>query len=132
MDKEQYLEVLETQLIPEFEYARDNIPGNWKLMQDNCPAHRANVVKEYLRQNNIEFIEWPAYSPDLNPIENLWNWMKHKLATEYPPCETNDQLVGAFLQIWDSITPEMCERFCERYENRLQAVRNARGYGTKY
>jgi hypothetical protein len=132
MDQNQYLEVLKNQLIPEIEWARGNIVGDWKLMQDNCPAHRARRVTEYLRENNIEFIEWPPYSPDLNPIENLWNWMKHKLATEYPPCETNDELVAAFLKIWDSITPDMCKAYCDDYEKRLEAVKRARGYGTKY
>ncbi len=111
MDSQQYLEVLENQLVPEIEYARANIPGDWKLMQDNCLAHRANVVKAYLHENNIEFIDWPSYSPDLNPIENLWHWMKHKLATEYPPCTTNDELVGRFLEIWNSVTQKCVNAF---------------------
>ena len=77
-------------------------------------------------------IDWPPYYPDLNPIENLWNWMKHKLATEYPPAATKEDLERNFFEIWASITPQMCKRFCDDYDNRLQAVKRARWYGTKY
>lgn len=132
MDQKLYLEVLRDQLLPELEYAQANIPGEWKFMQDNCPAHRSQNVRAFLQENNVECIEWPAYSPDLNPIENVWAWMKRKLAAENPPCETNEQLVDAFLRIWEQLTPELCARFCDGYEKRLKAVKKAKGYGTKY
>jgi hypothetical protein len=75
MDQYQYKEVLENVLLPELEYASQNFQGNWQIMQDNCPAHRAKTVTQYLHENGVEFLEWPPYSPDLNPIENIWNWM---------------------------------------------------------
>jgi len=50
-------------------------------------------------------IEWPPYSPDVIPIENIWAWIKIKLANDYPISE-----------MFAVITPEMCARFCGNYE----------------
>lgn len=41
------------------------------FMQDNTEIHTAKIVKKWLQEEGIEIMEWPAYSPDLNPIENL-------------------------------------------------------------
>jgi transposase len=50
-------------------------------------------------------IEWHPYSPDLNPIENLWQWMKRKLEVGYPSAEKFEERI---FEIWKTITPEMC------------------------
>jgi transposase len=50
-------------------------PG-MQLMQDGAPGHSAECTLEELRERNITFISWPAYSLDLNPIETLWNKIK--------------------------------------------------------
>jgi hypothetical protein len=55
MDQFQYKEVLENVLLPELEYAKQSFDGNWQIMQDNCPAHRAKSVQQYLTENEVEF-----------------------------------------------------------------------------
>lgn len=101
-------------------------------MQDNAPCHRSNAVKLFLRENNIEFINWPPYSPDLNPIENLWNWVKCKLEVEFAPPETNEELHSNVVKVWEQVTPDLCRRFCDNYHKRLIAVKKAKGMHTKY
>jgi transposase len=68
----------------------------------------------------------------MNPIENFWACMKTKLANDYPISTSAQILAVKFLQIWDSITPEMCAKYCGHYDKRLKAVKEAKGGETKY
>jgi transposase len=132
MNQVEYISVLRDKLIPEFQRAKRAISGTWRIMQDNAPCHTAIAVKAFLRQKRVELIEWPPYSPDLNPIENLWQWLKQKLETEYPVCESAEQIEARIFEIWGTVTPEMCSAFCENYQKRLIAVIAANGGYTKY
>ncbi|GFU70369.1 transposable element Tcb1 transposase [Trichonephila clavipes] len=44
------------------------------FMDDNARPHRANIVDECLQSEDIIRMDWPAYSPDLNPIDKLITW----------------------------------------------------------
>ncbi|GFS95157.1 transposable element Tcb2 transposase [Trichonephila clavipes] len=50
------------------------------LMDDNCRPHRANLVEDFLFEKEIVRMEWPACSPDKNPIENVWNALGRRVA----------------------------------------------------
>ncbi|MEW8562533.1 MAG: transposase [Candidatus Thiodiazotropha sp.] len=63
-----YRDVLVRYVIP---FARRHGRG-FIFQDDNARAHRARVVMEYLQRRNIRTLPWPAMSPDLSPIEHLW------------------------------------------------------------
>ena len=65
-----YRQLLQTELIP---YARQRFRRNVLLQHDNAPPHRARVVQDFLRQQQIDQLPWPAFPPDCNPIEHAWD-----------------------------------------------------------
>src|SRR2546423_4797939 len=51
-------------------------PDTYIFMQDNAPYHSSKLYREYFEKKQLSIMEWPPYSPDLNPIENLWSDFK--------------------------------------------------------
>jgi hypothetical protein len=76
-----YIEVLNAQVGPWYEEL-DN--GGYHLMQDNAAIHTTHKVREWFRERGIIVIDWPPYSPDLNPIEHIWWVLKKMLTEDYP------------------------------------------------
>ena len=131
MDAKKYVEVLRDSLFPEVHILEEReIPV--RVVQDNAPCHTANLVKEFLDDYDIEFVDWPPYSPDLNPIENLWALVKFRLYRDYPPAKDRETLIAYVFDIWDNIDGDLCKKYCDNYHKRLLEVIKKNGLQTKY
>ena len=58
------------------------------LMDDNASPHMTRIVQDYLQQEAIELLPWPAMSPNVNPIEHLWDYLGRKVNARIPSVKT--------------------------------------------
>ena len=127
MNQFQYLDVLENAMIPSAWSMRGL---NFRFMHDNAPCHKAKLISNWMREENIQCEEWPPQSPDLNPIENIWDYMETKL--EKMPSTTVSELWETLQEIWRSIPSEVILNLVRSMPRRVQAVLKAKGGHTKY
>ena len=100
------------------------------FMQDNAPCHKAKVVMSYLSEQDFEIMDWPLQSPDLNPIENLWNILGVKVM-ERNPTNTEDLWVK-LQEEWSKNSIEDCQELILSCSRRCAAVIESKGSFTKY
>ena len=110
-------EILEPIVRP---YAGAVGPG-FLLMHDNARPHVARVCRQYLEDEGIDRIEWPSRSPDLNPIEHLWDIMFQSIRRRQVAPQTLQELRDALTQIWEDIPQDTICRLIRRMPRRCQA-----------
>jgi len=97
------------------------------FMHDNASPHTAQVTRDELTARGISIYTHPPYSPDLNPIENAWNWMKDYIAVNYPAKMSYDRLREAVYAAWEAIPEDFLRERVDTMPIRQQAVIDANG-----
>lgn len=106
------------------------IGPNFRLMQDNARPHVARIVTQYLDEVNILPLQWPSRSPDLNPIEHVWDMLGRRVRQRN--IETLPDLRTALLEEWENIPQEGVTNSVASMPRRLMEVIGARGGNTRY
>ncbi|GFY09358.1 DDE_3 domain-containing protein [Trichonephila clavipes] len=78
-------------------------------MDDNATCHRTLAVQDCLDSEGIQRLVWPARSPDLNPIENVWDALgRQVVGRNYPPTNKNT-LIHALTKEWDKLPQQLLD-----------------------
>ncbi|KFM68896.1 Transposable element Tcb1 transposase, partial [Stegodyphus mimosarum] len=79
---------------------RGTMGTQFVFMDDNARPHRANIVSECLQSEDITCMDWPAFSPDLNAVEHVWDTLGRRVAAHQPPPICLPELWRALLFEW--------------------------------
>ncbi len=123
-----YQEILEHFMLP----SADKLYGDadFIFQQDLAPAHTAKGTKSWFNDHGVTVLDWPANSPDLNPIEHLWGIVKRKMRDTRP--NNADDLKATVKETWASIPPQQCHKLITSMPRRIEAVIKAKEAPTKY
>ena len=115
-----YQEILDDNLWPVL--VRHFPDGNYIFQDDNAPVHRSHSTREFIHRNGIKTMSWPAQSPDINIIENLWLFIKRKLQSRVYIIKSKDDLFTEVQQIWMDITPDYVKCLYRSIPRRIFSV----------
>ena len=107
-----------------------NLSNKWIFRHDNDPKHRSYVVAHWLDQNGVERLKWPSFSPDINPIEHMWDELERRMKNEQP--KNKKDLKGALLRVWQGIGKDVTKKLVDSIPSRLNEVIRMKGYPTRY
>ena len=118
------------QVMRQFLDANQFPQGRWKLQQDNAPAHRSVVVQGFLHENNVDVMAWPSRSPDLNPIENVWDFIGRRCQARNP--QNLRHLADLLVAEWNGMSQEFINNLISSIPRRIRDVIEVNGGSTRY
>jgi len=136
MDSDSYISILRTHLTPflngddRLEAALPTSDERLHFQQDNAPCHSSRKTRQWFREQHVRLLSWPGQSPDLNPIENLWAYLKTQVQKRKPKNVVElDEIVH---EEWSKLDDQILTNLVESMPRRIQAVIEAKGYPSKY
>lgn len=131
MRQDQYKKILEERLLPQLNewFGEGEEPI---FMHDGAPCHKAKTVSKFLADKNITVLDWPGNSPDMNPIENVWELMKREISKA--TVTTKQELIEKLIDVWhrNEHLQEVVKSCAESMPQRIAALIAAKGGHTKY
>ena len=100
-------------------------------MHDNAKPHFARICRQFLNRNNVHILPWPAVSPDMNPIEHIWDYLGSMVRARGNVHNPRD-LENALIQEWDNIPNVVNRCYVWSMRGRLAACINSRSGHTRY
>lgn len=118
--------ILQPHLLPVIDVQRE------LFQQDNARPHTARATMAFLANNNVRVLPWPSRSPDLNPIEHLWDELDRRLRQRQRQPETLQELVVFLQGEWERIPQAVIQRLIQSMTRRVRTVIRVRGGHNRY
>jgi hypothetical protein len=97
------------------------------FQQDNAPCHASASTKQWLMENNVQVLDWPARSPDCNPVENLWGIMVRDVYANSRQYSNTEELWQAVQEAWARASTEQLGNLVNSMPKRIFKVINKQG-----
>lgn len=129
MNSAGYQAILEEHLLP---YLRRFRAAKLIFQQDNASVHASASTKQWLKDKKILVLEWPARSPDINPIENLWGQLVRDIYADCRQFNSVNELKTAITQAWDRVTAKQLMDLANSMPKRVNLLIKGGGKPIKY
>lgn len=124
-----YRDILAQNMIP---WARRIFGDNFRFQDDNAPAHRARIVVGFMEEQHVNSLPQPALSPDLNPIEHLWDELGRAVRRRENQPANLRELGQTLVREWNEIPQNRLSQLVQSMPRRLADVISTRGGHTRY
>jgi hypothetical protein len=119
-DSVKYCGILEEGLTPYYN-------NDETFQQDGAPCHTSHKTRDFLAKQKIKTVPWPAKSPDLNPIENLWGWMVKDIYFGRSAFTNVKDLKDAVYASWARIPQKLIDSLVDSMPTRMRKVIEGKG-----
>ena len=102
------------------------------FQQDNAPCHSSRMTKRWLSDHAIEVLPWPALSPDLNPIENVWGYLTHVVYCNGKQYDSTSSLKAAIVKAWNEMPDSLLSALVQSMPKRVSLLLKCRGSYISY
>jgi hypothetical protein len=130
LDAARLRDILRDYLIPTYLEQFPDAPVRWLLWDNDPGRHMSRLVKNFLHTQAVTCLDFPPYSPDLNPIENLWRDMNLRMQDSL--ADTKDEMEELVKHTWAATTPEQCDKLARSMPHRIKQVIEREGAYTDY
>ncbi|GFU05549.1 transposable element Tc1 transposase [Trichonephila clavipes] len=119
-------------LLPHVRLFRGAVGDKFVFMDDNATCYRTLAVQDCLDSEGIQRLVWPARSPDLNPIENVWDALGRQVpGRNYPPTNKNT-LIRALTEEWDKLPQQLLDNVVQSMVRRVECCTTLHGVHIPY
>ena len=123
-----YKQLLTDVVLPEFDASAVDL----FFQQGNAPCHTALSVRAFMDKEGLDVIDWPPQSPDLSPIEVLWNVLKMKMKARHPRPRTRQSIIDTIKEIWLELEDGTRKKLCMAFRDRLSECIKNKGHLTRF
>ncbi len=132
MDSEKYISTIQDYLLDEIHHVKSQYGVNMVFMQDNASCHKSTQTMRFFDECGLKTLKWPPQSPDLNPIENLWAYIKRKRQQKFGLVTSKVELIDQIFEIWEGLDDEFAWVLSQSASTRLTVCASRNGEHTGY